>query len=485
MSDSQYNPVPPPHDESIVDAELLPIDRTLPVGGTLGKAPVASDVVVSNVVVSNVGGEIVEAQIVSEVVGQPRAVPTDTLSTDTLSTSPFVLSGSRSKPSIPRRIVLGVKELVIWMVGMSTLTAGLAALSSVPILQFISLGYLFDATGRIARSGRFRDGFIGYRSAARVGTVAIGLWLTLIPIRLFANFSHSALVVDPGGNPAIVLRFVLAIVTIALSLHATVAVYCGGRLRDFFYPFLIPYSILSLVWRRESMRNWFPPVRIWSDFRGGILYQSAAERLWAFIEQLKLLPMFWIGLQGYLLTFVWIGLPGLIMAGTLTGDVAAPLLFFGGVAMAIVVMYVPILQAHFAAERNWRAMLQWKEARALFTRAPFAMLVSITLTFTFAIPLYLAKLEATSRELTWIPNLLFIVSILPGRWVAGWAMARARRRKTQCHWLSRLVARVLIASVAVAYVVMISLAALNTWDGGWSLLRQHAFLIPAAFLETR
>ena len=51
-------------------------------------------------------------------------------------------------------------------------------LAAIPIVQFLSLGYLLEAGGRIARTGRFRDGFIGVRTAARVGSIVLGTWIT-------------------------------------------------------------------------------------------------------------------------------------------------------------------------------------------------------------------------------------------------------------------------------------------------------------------
>lgn len=378
----------------------------------------------------------------------------------------------------------GVSTIVTWLIGMLTLVFVLATLAGIPILQFISLGYLLESTGRIARSGRFRDGFVGYRTAARVGTIIGGVWLTLLPIRVAANFSHAAYVIDPDSIPTIVWRIAVTILTIALSLHAASAIYCGGRLRDFFWPVLVPLAILSLPWRKEPMEKWFPPVKIFAAVRRGDLYPIACQRLWEFLQQLQVKKFFWLGLRGYALTMVWIGIPGLLMASTLTGELSPPMLFFAGLLMAMVVMYLPLLQAHFAAEDRWQAMFQWRQVRKLFSHAPLATLISITLTFVLAVPLYLAKIEATSEELTWIPNVLMILSVIPCRWVAGWAMSRARRRDTPRHAISRWFARLCIAPLSVAYVFFIGLASYISWEGGWSFLQQHAFLIPAAFLAS-
>src|SRR5262245_39482409 len=60
---------------------------------------------------------------------------------------------------------------VEFVFGLVALVVGLAVLAAIPVLQFLSLGYLLEAGGRVARSGRLRDGWIGVRTAARLGGV--------------------------------------------------------------------------------------------------------------------------------------------------------------------------------------------------------------------------------------------------------------------------------------------------------------------------
>ena len=64
------------------------------------------------------------------------------------------------------RIFDAVVEVVL---GIVCMPLGLAVLASLPLLNFISLGYLLEAGGRITRSGRSRDGIFGIRRAGRVG----------------------------------------------------------------------------------------------------------------------------------------------------------------------------------------------------------------------------------------------------------------------------------------------------------------------------
>src|ERR1700722_12938070 len=61
-----------------------------------------------------------------------------------------------------------------WVFGVFALIVGLAILSAIPIVQFLSLGYLLEVAGRVARTGRLRDGLVGVRRAARVGSIGVG-----------------------------------------------------------------------------------------------------------------------------------------------------------------------------------------------------------------------------------------------------------------------------------------------------------------------
>src|SRR3954470_10019169 len=79
-----------------------------------------------------------------------------------------------------------------WTFGALALGLGLALLAATPVAQFLSMGYLLEAEGRVARSGRLRDGLVGVRRAARVGSMVLGAWLWLLPVRLVASLAGSA-----------------------------------------------------------------------------------------------------------------------------------------------------------------------------------------------------------------------------------------------------------------------------------------------------
>src|SRR5205809_278239 len=62
--------------------------------------------------------------------------------------------------SWPLKLWYGLCYALEWLFGLASLLACLAVLAAIPIVNFLSLGYLLEASGRVAKSGRLRDGFI-------------------------------------------------------------------------------------------------------------------------------------------------------------------------------------------------------------------------------------------------------------------------------------------------------------------------------------
>ena len=51
----------------------------------------------------------------------------------------------------------GVASGSEWLFGVLSLLLGLSMLAALPVLQLLSLGYLLESSGRVARTGRLRD----------------------------------------------------------------------------------------------------------------------------------------------------------------------------------------------------------------------------------------------------------------------------------------------------------------------------------------
>jgi hypothetical protein len=337
---------------------------------------------------------------------------------------------------------------------------GLAVLAVIPVLQFMSLGYMLEVGGRVARTGRLRDGFIGIRPAARVGSVVLGTWLVLLPLRLMASLAQSAQLIDPDSK--IARRWELGLVALAVLIGVHVAAACsrGGNLHYFLWPFTNP------IWLFRRLR------------RGGY-YAEARDAVWDFVVALRLPYYFWLGLRGFIGTMVWLVVPITLFS---LGRKAPVLGFIGALGLGLVVLYLPFLQIRFAAANRLRALFELSAVREAFRHAPLAYAGALFVTLAFAVPLYLLKIEMVPREAAWLPSLFFIGFIFPARLLTGWAYGRSERQPARRHWFFRWTSRLWMVPTAALYVVIVFFSQYAAWEGVWSLYEQHAFLLPVPFL---
>lgn len=345
-----------------------------------------------------------------------------------------------------------------WCFGAAVLMVGLAVLAAVPILQFLSLGYLLEAGARVARSGRIRDGFFGMRLAARLGSVVLGSWLLLLPVRFVADFARSAHVIDPGGPAARSWRLGLLVLIGFTALHIASACARGGKLRYFAWPF-------NIIWLLR---------RCW---RGGY-YTEARDAVWDLVVSLRLPYYFWLGVRGFFAAFVWLVIPVSLLA---LGHKIPPVGFLGALALAWVLRDLPFLQMRMAVANRFSAAFERKAAKAEFGRAPWISSIAVLVTLLTALPLYLLKIEVVPAEAAWLPSLAFVVFIFPARLLTGWAMAWARSREVPRHWFFRWTGRLSLVPGVLFYVMIVYFTQFTSWHGIWSLYEQHAFMLPAPF----
>ena len=350
-----------------------------------------------------------------------------------------------------------------WLFGLVALLVLVAGCSVIPVLNFLSLGYLLHVSGTIARTGRFRDGFIGVRKAAVLGSIAAGIWLVVWPARLVSTMWKDAELIAPGSGVARGWHAGLVVVIGITLVHIVWACVRGGKLRHFLWP------------QPLRFRRWLSTPEKFGDLQ---------RRVTEYVVGLRLTFYFWLGLRGFVGALAWLVVPvGILLAATrlpVGGSVLLSLV--GGLLLLLVAIHLPFLQAHFAQTDRFGALFELREVRRLFLRAPLAFWFALLITLLFAVPLYLLKIELTPRELAWLPSLLFVIFIFPARVLTGWAMSRATRREQPRHWFPRWVARLGIVPVALAYTLVVYFTPYLSWNGAWSLLEQHAFLVPAPLM---
>ena len=366
----------------------------------------------------------------------------------------------RLVPRLLIRLARGIASGVGWVFGLVSLVLGLAVLSSTPVLQFLSLGYLLESSARVARTGRLRDGVFGVRLAGRVGGMALGTALAMAPLWLATSYAASAAILDPGGPVARRWRLAAVVVWALTCGWVLTAFLRDGRLRRFLWPFGGPFWL----WRRV---------------REGGLYVEARDGFWAFVARFRPAYYFRLGFVGFVGTVVWLAPPTVLIAGTTRFPLLGPLGMFG---LAIVAPVIPFLQTRYAMEGKASALFGRGAARERFRHAPWAFAFALFVLVAASIPLHLLKIEMIPREAAWLPGLVFVAFLAPARLLVGWAYARSLRRERRSHWFFRLLGRLAIVAAAVVYVLVVFLSQYTSWGGVWSLFEQHAFLTPAPFL---
>jgi hypothetical protein len=401
----------------------------------------------------------------------------------------------------------GIESVWDWCFGVFSLIVGLAFLSAIPVLNLLSLGYLLEVSGRIARTGKFTAGFVGMRKASRVGSAVFGAFLVLLPLRFTLSMATQGRIIDPTSSATEGWAFAHFLLSIVLGIHVLIACARGGKLRHFLWPF--PHPLRPVFWlggkllavaawplrklgvlpqpvqvevvdalpRPESrLRRWLrAPVA--ETARG---YTLARDAVWDFVVSLRLPYYFWLGARGFVGTVVWLAIPVTCLA---LGHRAPLLGFLGAALLAFVVLHLPFLQARFAAHNRLSAIFELRAVRRQFQRAPIAWWTAVATTLLFALPLYLAKIEMVPAEIGSVLSLLFVVFIFPARLLTGWAYARSLRREQPRHWVFRWMSSLAMVPVAGFYVLVIFFTQYLAWYGKLSLIEQHAFLVPAPFLN--
>jgi hypothetical protein len=369
------------------------------------------------------------------------------------------------RASVYRRVVVGIKSTVDWVFGLICLVLGLSIFSIVPGLNFLSLGYLLHCSGRVATTGKIRSGFVGIRKASVVGSFFAGTWLVFLPLRFASGMWKDAELVAAGSANARGWHIGLLVLSVITVLHVIWACIRGGRIRHFLWP---------------------APIRFYRWLKTNGKFVSIRYSVVDYLVSLRLLYYFWLGFRGFVGAFLWLVLPvsTLIFASQLAPDKGGGILsLLGAFMLMLVALYLPFLQAHFSVTQQFRTLFQVKEVRKLFTRAPIAFWLALLITLLFALPLYLLKIELPPREVAWLPSLLFVIFIFPARLLTGWAVSRAMRHEQPRHRFFQWTSRLGLFPLALVYALFVFVTQYLSWNGAFSLLEQHAFMVPAPLMN--
>ena len=350
--------------------------------------------------------------------------------------------------------------------GIATLVGLLAIVAAVPILNLLVLGYFLEAEGRVVRSGRFRDGFPLLGFAPRLGSIAIGFLLFLLPLLFISSFAADARLIDPDGLVAQRWTIALNIASVAIGIHLTLALARGGTFGCFLRP------LKNLTWLIGRLRE--HGVRT--------AWMKADETLGNGLKATQPGQMFWLGFRGLIGGMIWLVPPTIVFAAADSRKPATMLItILGGVSLMLILSWLPMLQARFAANNEFRSLLRWKETRRLYRNAPLAWMLAIVVTYVLALPLYLAKVALPPRDAVWLLTPLFILGVYPARILTGWAVARAERRESPAWFGWRWLGRLIIVPVLAAYVFLLFFTQYVGAEGRQVLFQHHALLLPSPF----
>lgn len=356
----------------------------------------------------------------------------------------------------------------LWLVrtlfGLASLTLMLAILAAVPLVNFGVLGYLLDVEGRVARSGKLRASFPLLGLAPRFGSIVLGVWLCVLPLRLLTGAATDAALIDPNGAVAARWATGLFIAKWLMAAHLCLALARGGALSCFFRP------IKNIRWLLARWRD--------HDY-----WQRASTAIGQFATGLNARQYYSVGWRGFLGTAAWLFIPSALYGSLHDPDKPAQVLVMltGGVGLWLTLMWAPLLQARFAAENRVLAFTELGKARELFRRAPFAWLFAIVLTYLLALPMYLFKAVSPPQDAMWFVTILFVVSIFPTKVALGWAYGRSIRRPDRVWWPWRLLSKIVLGALVAIYVFILFFTPAIGEHGRRVLFEHHALLLPVPF----
>jgi len=422
------------------------------------------------------------------------------------------------EPSLIGRAFGAVLGFFTWTIrslfGIASLILLLAVIAAIPGLNVLALGYLLEVEGRLARSGKLRDAFPLINLAPRLGSIVLGVWAWVIPLRLLTHAAADARLIDPGSFADVAMHILVYGLSVVLVIHLCLALARGGSLWSFMWPLALPLPLVPvlLVFQPNPagralgallLLGWFVWAGVMIFRTRGIgwifsparrlateLKQLATTEYWnrasdavrTFTTGLRLKHHFLLGLKGWLGAMAWLVIPTALFAATTKTD-GGPILItlFGGVLLMIVLSWVPFLQAHFAAENRFGAMFELKKVRALYKNAPFSWTITMLVTLTLALPMYLFKIALPPSDAMWLVTIVFIVSIYPAKVVTGWAYHRAVAREKRAHWSLRWLTRLVLVPLLAMYVFLLFFTQFIGEHGKGVLFEHHAFLLPAPF----
>lgn len=347
--------------------------------------------------------------------------------------------------------------------GLASLVFFLAIIAAIPIINILALGYLLDAEGRVARTGKITQGFPLLPQAKRLGGMAIGMMVFLLPLKYLGSFTSDAEIIDPLSSTSRVLELTTLFAASVVFVHLLFALGRGGSLSCFFRP------IKNVKWMVAHLRS-----------HNYLMQASASVR--EFVASLQLVKNFKLGFWGVLGVLMWTLFPTMLFAYADSTE-GFPILvtIAGGVLLILVATWIPILQAGYACEEKFSAYRQLKQARLYFRRTPMLWTLAFLLGYALSLVLYLFKIVAPPQDGLWMMTIVFITAIYPARLFIAWVYARAKRVETVPNFLWRWLWSLTSVSLCSFYIFLLFFTRDIGANGKLVLFEQPLLMIPSPF----
>jgi hypothetical protein len=367
-------------------------------------------------------------------------------------------------PGLRRHPLASAAWVVSLAAGAVSLFALLALLAAIPGLGLIALGLMLEAEGRVYRTGRLLDAVPCPAILPRLGGIVLGTWLWLTVIWLVTHVAADAALVDPDGKAAAGWRLARAILVPIVTVHLLLAINAGGSLVSFFRP----------------LRN----LRLFlGRLRRGEAWQRAADGASRILGAIAPGRLLWLGLAGFAGALGWLLLPTLLFSAMrdTRQPVAILVTLLGAGLLAVVLSWVPFLQARFAGLGRLSAFREFSAVREMHARAPVALLIATIVSYALSLPLYLVKVAVLPGDALLVLTPLFVATIYPARILVGWAAGHASRRARRAWWPVRLAAAAVLFAALAAYLGLLFLMPAIDAGGRRVLFDHPALLLPVPF----
>lgn len=400
-----------------------------------------------------------------------------------------------------------------WVGGLVGMWFLLAWTATIPIVQWVALGFLVEVTARVVRGGRWRDALIGSEQGWVVCRLMFGVAVTWLPLWVVSQMRYDAWLIDPQA--AIVARWrIWEHVVFGLTVVHWLGVgLTGGRLRHFFWPLLVPWYLasglfkrvvsvsgvraliertlgvwfprsLAAYYRAEPLSNWFVPAVLWLHLRQGTLLSAASARFWGWVESLHLRHFFGRGLGAFAGMILWFVGPTLwLLLATRAQSEGGELVFFilGVVHLFAALQYYPLVHCRYCETGCWSSYWQWRRAAQRYWASPLRLTLAAAATLVLTFPLWLTRIAMIPYDLWWLLSALYVLCLWPLWSIWGWAWHHACTRAIPASWSWGLTLMPLFWVLIAAQVLVTVLSIYTSWQGVFNLLLHPTFNVPTPF----